>query len=614
MKQKESIIPEEYQLLFDNMISACVYSRIVTDKDNKPINYRVLAVNKAYEKIIGKKADQVVGRLITEIHPDVEKDTLDWIQIYGQVALTGKKWETESYSKVLDKWVKIMAYCPQKGDFVVTFEDITARVKTEQENKKQIIEAKKLNAELKQITDRFNAFMDHIPAFVYIKNENMQHVYGNRELLKFLNRDLKSFIGSRTHELFKGNIANQMEKFDQKVKSELTTLKMEEYSMEREGTVRWYQDVKFPIILPDKSFQLGGIAVDISDHINLRQKLKRALQEVKRLKDQLKAENISLRHEINGKRHFKDIVGKGKEILYVLHRVEQVAPTDTTVLIIGETGVGKERFAQAVHQNSSRKDKPLIRVDCTTLAPNLIESELFGHEKGAFTGAVQRQIGRFELADGATIFLDEIAELPIQVQSKLLRVLQLGEFERLGSTKTIKSDVRIIAATNRDLEEEVKAGRFRKDLYYRLNVFPISIAPLRKRTEDIPLLIEYLLHTFNKRFGKNIDTISNKTMNELKDYSWPGNIRELENVIERAVITSSDKVLKIELSAGETIESEEEGKSLQEVERIHIEKTLKKTGWRVSGPRGAAVRLGMNPETLRSRMRKLGIKKPGIND
>jgi transcriptional regulator with GAF, ATPase, and Fis domain len=382
-----------------------------------------------------------------------------------------------------------------------------------------------------------------MPIMVYIKDENMQHIYGNKKLLQYAKSDLKTFIGTRSKDFFPEDIAIKIENQDQKVKSDRVLVQLEDYIAEHDGTHRWVQDNKFPISLPDGGIQIGGFAIDITALKIIQQKLEISLSEVEQLKDQLQAENISLKEQIQHALHFGEIIGESKEIGYILHRVGQVAATDTTVLIIGETGVGKERFAQAVHKASKRKNKPMIRVDCATLAPNLIESALFGHEKGAFTGAVQKQIGRFELANGATIFLDEIAELPLEVQSKLLRVLQFGEFERLGSPKTIKIDVRIIAATNRDLEKEIKAGRFRQDLFYRLNVFPISIPPLRKRKEDIPLLVQYLLPIYNKRFGKNINTISKVNRIALQEYTWPGNIRELENVIERAAITSTDKIL-----------------------------------------------------------------------
>jgi transcriptional regulator with GAF, ATPase, and Fis domain len=293
----------------------------------------------------------------------------------------------------------------------------------------------------------------------------------------------------------------------------------------------------------------------------------------------------------------------------VLSQAEQVARTDSTVLIQGETGTGKELLARAIHRLSSRKDRPLVTVNCASLPPTLIESELFGREKGAYTGAMTKMIGRFEVADGSTLFLDEVAEIPLELQSKLLRVLEEGSFERLGSTNTLRVNVRIIAATNRDLGEEVKAGRFRKDLYYRLNVFPIAIPPLREHPEDIPLLVWAFVEKAQKRIGKEIEAISKKTMEALQSYSWPGNVRELNNVIEHAMILSKDKSLRVHLPMPGSLETDAT-QDLQDMERRHILAVLEKTGWRLSGDGGAAEVLGLKRTTLHEKMKKLGIKRP----
>jgi transcriptional regulator with GAF, ATPase, and Fis domain len=284
---------------------------------------------------------------------------------------------------------------------------------------------------------------------------------------------------------------------------------------------------------------------------------------------------------------------------------------NATVLLLGETGTGKGVIARAIHNNSARKDRPLITVNCTTLPAALIESELFGRERGAFTGSDSRQIGRFELADGGTIFLDEIGELPLELQGKLLRVIQDGEYERLGSPRTIKTDVRIIAATNRNLEEEIKNGMFREDLYYRLNVFPITMPPLRQRKEDIPLLVNHFVAKFNKKIGKRIETVSKDTMSDLQEYHWPGNVRELESVIERAVIISQGSTLQV-LDRLDTFRTSgeptgQEVKTLVKMEQDLILQSLQKTGWRINGKDGAAGQLGINPSTLRARMRKYSI-------
>lgn len=337
--------------------------------------------------------------------------------------------------------------------------------------------------------------------------------------------------------------------------------------------------------------------------------LQDSFREVKKLKDMIQAENLYLQKEIKLIHGQNRILGRSPAIRRVLQQIEQVAGTNATVLILGETGTGKDLVARSIHDLSGRKNRTLVCVNCAALTPTLIESELFGHEKGAFTGAVARQAGRFEVADGSTIFLDEIGDLPVEIQVKLLRVLQDGRFERLGSSKSIKVDARILSATNRDLAKAVREGRFREDLYYRLHVFPIIVPPLRDRLEDIPLLVEAFVSELSKRLGKNIETVPLNCIKALQNYAWPGNLRELRNVIERAIILADGPILRPqvpippeEVSGG--------GKTLEEVERNHIRQILESTGWRVSGERGAAKILGMNPKTLESRMKKIGILRP----
>jgi transcriptional regulator with GAF, ATPase, and Fis domain len=329
------------------------------------------------------------------------------------------------------------------------------------------------------------------------------------------------------------------------------------------------------------------------------------------LKEQLEAENIYFRRENKMKHQFEHIVGQSDGLKYVLYRAEQVAPMNTTVLVLGETGTGKDLVAAAIHDMSLRKDRPLITVNCAALPGNLIESELFGREKGAFTGADTRQVGRFEVAHDSTLCLDEIGELPLEVQAKLLRVIQHNEFERLGSSHTVKVDVRIIATTNRDLEEEIRKGRFRQDLYYRLNVFPITVPPLRQRKEDIPIMVEAFVERYSRKLGKQIMSIQKETMKELQDYPWPGNVRELESIIERAVILCPGPVLqladKLEISSPQLSSAM---RTLEETERNQILKILSETRWRIEGKDGAAAILGLHPSTLRARINKLGIVRP----
>ncbi|MFH2119991.1 MAG: sigma-54 dependent transcriptional regulator, partial [Pseudomonadota bacterium] len=339
--------------------------------------------------------------------------------------------------------------------------------------------------------------------------------------------------------------------------------------------------------------------------------LRAALSEIKTMKDQLETENIYFRHEIKMRGQFGNIIGQSDGLKYVFYRAEQVAPMNTTILILGETGTGKDLIASAIHEMSPRKERPLITVNCAALPGNLIESELFGREKGAFTGADTRQVGRFEVAHGSTLCLDEIGELPLELQAKLLRVIQHNEFERLGSAQTIKVDVRIVATTNRDLEEEVRKGRFRQDLYYRLNVFPITVPPLRQRKEDIPLMVQAFIERYSRKLGKQIPSIQKETMKALQDYPWPGNVRELESIIERAVILCPGPVLqladKLEISSPPLSSAV---RTLEETERNQILKILSETRWRIEGTDGAAAILGLHPSTLRARMHKLGIVRP----
>jgi formate hydrogenlyase transcriptional activator len=346
-------------------------------------------------------------------------------------------------------------------------------------------------------------------------------------------------------------------------------------------------------------------------------------EEVQRLRDRLAAENTYLREEIRQQHDFREIVGRSSALAQVLARIEVVAPTNSTVLILGETGTGKELIARAIHDRSPRRDRPLVKVNCSAISAGLVESELFGHVKGAFTGALADRAGRFMLAHGGTIFLDEIGELPADTQVRLLRVLQEREFEPVGSSTTRKVDVRVIAATNRNLERAVAEGRFRADLYYRLNVLPITVPPLRERREDIPVLVHAFVDRFSRDLGRRIDRVSEATMQRLTAYEWPGNVRELQNVVERAVVLADGPVLEIgpevplralqpqaPAAAAPAAENGDQALGLQEVTRRHMVAVLKQTSWVIEGPRGAARLLGLNPSTLHSRMKKLGIRRP----
>ena len=360
-----------------------------------------------------------------------------------------------------------------------------------------------------------------------------------------------------------------------------------------------------------RSFQLAAeIFANAIVRKQTEEGLRQATAEIRNLRDQLQRENLYLREEIKLEHYHGEIVGNSEAIRRVLKQAEQVGPTDSSVLLLGETGTGKELLARSLHDLSRRRTRPMVKVNCAALPASLVESELFGREKGAYTGALTREIGRFELANESTLFLDEIGELPLELQAKLLRVLQEGEFERLGSPRTIRVNVRIVAATSRDLRVAVKEGRFREDLFYRLSVFPIQVPPLRDRKEDIPALAWHFIRELGTRMGRNIESVRSSTMEALQRYSWPGNIRELRNIIERSLIIFPGEVFQAELPIGdEGVRSQNARNTLHEVEREHILMILNGTGWRVRGKNGAAEILGLKASTLESRMKKLNLSR-----
>jgi PAS domain S-box-containing protein len=401
-----------------------------------------------------------------------------------------------------------------------------------------------------------------------------------------------------------------------------------EHRIIADGRVKWiYEKADIDYNNVGEPIRAIGVAKDITNKKKIEAEKNNALKEIKRLKELLEEENLYLKKEMEeGLFNPKTIIGESDAIKYVLFMVQQVASTGSTVLILGETGTGKGRIANLLHQSSQRKDKPFVVVNCAALPGNLIESELFGREKGAFTGAETKQMGRFELANKGTLFLDEIGELPLELQPKLLRVIEEGKFERLGSPHTVEVDVRIIASTNRNLEEEIRNGNFREDLFYRLNIFPISIPPLRRRKEDIPLLARYFMEKNNKRLKKNFTEVSEEMIRSLMDQAWPGNVRELIGVVERAMIVCKGPKLrfvesiqldqKISENDSDHENSKKEiqiKKNLADVERDHIINILEKTYWRIEGANGAAKILELNPSTLRARIKKLGIKRPDVS-
>ncbi len=448
--------------------------------------------------------------------------------------------------------------------------------------------------------------MDSMPGLAYIFDKDKKLVAWNKRG--------EEILGYSTEELHAGKNPEFAQESDREKLRAAFIETLVKGAGSLEFTIVTKSGKKIPVLTRARSCEIEGevyvigLAIDISDLVSAREKINEQMKEISRLNELLKAENVYLKDQLDITSERKEFIGISQPFKYVLFKIQQVAPTDASVLIEGETGTGKDLVAKAIHKGSKRSNKPFIKVNCASIPENLIESELFGHEKGAFTGAVEKRIGRFELANGGTIFLDEIGELPLNLQPKLLNILQLGEFERIGSSKTIKTDVRIIAATNKVLKSEIYKGRFRNDLYYRLNVFPISVAPLRERKSDILPLAENFVKIYSEKFNKQVNTISKKSLNLLLDYSWPGNIRELENVIERAVITSESNELNLESLITSDI-SADNFSTLEELEKNHIIQALEKTSWKISGTGGAAAILNINPETLRSKMRKLGIKR-----
>jgi PAS domain S-box-containing protein len=482
-----------------------------------------------------------------------------------------------------------------------------------------ITERKLAQQALQESEARFRNMADTAPVMIWVSGTDKGCTYANQQWLDFTGRSMEQELGyGWTSGVHPSDYDGCLKMYEAAFNSH-EPFRMEFRLCRADGAYRWVFASGTPRLSPGGKF-LGyiGTCLDITDRkeseaalVFAHEALENAYAEVNRLKTQLQEENIYLQEEIKLQQNFGEIVGASDALKYVLFKIEQVAPTDSTVLITGETGTGKELVARAIHIASTRRDRPMVKVNCAALSASLIESELFGHEKGAFTGALARKIGRFELAEKGTIFLDEIGELPLELQVKLLRVIQEGEFERLGSSKTVKVDVRIIAATNRNLKDQVNRGLFREDLWYRLNVFPITVPPLRQRRDDIPMLIEHFGKTFARKLGKEINSIAPATINALRNYSWPGNVRELANVIERAVINAHGPVLRVheQLRPVNGEASQEVNRSLEEVERDYIIRVLEDRGWRIEGPHGAAHVLGMNPSTLRTRMGKLGISK-----
>ena len=531
------------------------------------------------------------------------------IESYLGIALVTRDGRTLGHLCVLDE--AALANDPQR---LTIFRLFAARAVAE-------LERLRLERELRESEERFADLFDEAPIAYVNEDLDSRFIRANRRAQEILGITPDEVIGTvgksfapptedaqtRMHDAF--------ESIGKGINTSGVVLELRRKDNGAPIFIQWWSK-------PDRSgTYTRTMFIDITDQVLLE-----------RERGKLKAQNTYLQEELKSVHNFEEIIGASAGLIKVLEKVQRVAPTSATVLITGESGTGKELIARAIHSASDRADKPFIKLNCAALPASLVESELFGHERGAFSGAIQRRIGRFELAHAGTIFLDEIGEVPMDVQVKLLRVLQEREFERIGSNQTIKADVRVIAATNRDLQKSVREGDFRADLYYRLNVFPVELPPLRERQEDIPLLAQFFVQKYAPRVGRRVEGIDSEAMRRLVEYSWPGNIRELENIVERALILNSAPMLHIDadvlpkttlatanqqaaVAASANTGSAEVGaragsvstNDLDSIQRDHILTILRETNWVIEGSRGAASRLGLKPATMRHRMRKLSI-------
>lgn len=563
-------------------------------------------LNEAACKFSGFDHDEIIGKKTYDFHPDENETTWreQWETLKKLRRQSFEKWQPHKDGKYLR--VKVTQN-------LIEFEGESYTVSLIEDKTREY----DMSEQIKENERRLSTLMSNLPGMAYrCKNDA-------KWTMEFVSQGCINLTGYNPTELLENNrIAYNdilMKEDRPRVKKEVEKQIEKEQSFEikyriqtKDKKIRWVWERGSGI--KDKNGHitaLEGFITDITKMKEAEQQLVEKEQAVRKLKNRLEEETVYLREEIKLNSNFEEIISKSEAFRKVLKQVEQVAATESTVLIQGETGTGKELIARALHNNSNRSKRSLVTVNCAAIPSEMIESELFGHEKGAFTGAYTKKIGRFELAHQGTLFLDEIGELPQNLQTKLLRVLQEGEFQRLGNPNTIKIDARVIAATNRNLQKAIRNGDFREDLYYRLNVFPIEVPPLRERKEDIPLLVRHFINKYSAKTGKQIKETSQKVMKQLIEYNWPGNIRELENIIERAVIICDGN----RITMGSWIPENHTGEdktllTLEENERQHIIRALKTTNWRISGEKGAAKLLGMKRTTLQARMKKLGIERP----
>lgn len=567
---------------------------------------RIIMLNAAMEKMLGYQEQELLGQRTVVLY----SNTTD----FSELSETRANLNQEELDKPF-----IVNFKKKDGSVVAA--EITSSIVKGRDGEKNfylnllrdITERTNLETRLRQLEYKYRTVADFAYDWECWRLTDGSFKYVSPSCERISGYTAKQFMSYP--QLFRDIIVPEdRDIWDRYVENSVVNMKQEELEfriLRNDGTIRWIEHVCQPVI--GETNELLGYRTsnrDITKRKLNENELRQALFKIKEYQKQLEAESVYLREEMKLSINHDDIIGSSNAIKYVFFKIEQIASTDTSVLLLGETGTGKELFARAIHNTSPRKDRPLIRINCATLPTNLIESELFGHERGAFTSAHDRQIGRFELADNATIFLDEIGELPLELQSKLLRVLQEGEFERLGGAETIKVDVRVIAATNRDLEEDVKNGLFRKDLWYRLNVFPITAPPLRERKEDIAQLVRYFTDRFSHKQRKNISLIPTSVMENLENYYWPGNVRELENVIERAVInTSGTKLNVVDELQSQPGQLTKNFQPLEKMERDYITEVLETTNWKVSGKNSAAEILGLKRSTLRAKIEKYNIVK-----
>jgi PAS domain S-box-containing protein len=590
----------QYRSLYDSIDEGFCTIEMLFDGDGKPVDYLFLEVNPSFEKQTG--IQNARGRRMREIAPLHEEH---WFEIYGRIALTGEPARFENLAAQLHRWYDVYAFRvgePQERKVAILFNDITERKQAEKA--------------LRASEERFRLLVEGAKDYaIYMLDPEGRVVTWNNGAERIKGYRPEEIIGQSISRFYEpGDILQS--KHEQVLKMATATDRCEDEGWRvRKSGARFWANVVVNAMRDETGELQGFVTVtrDMTEQHEARVALERTYQEVKALKDNLAHEKRYLESEIRSEQGFEEIIGQSQSLRAVLRQIEKVAPTNTTVLIQGETGTGKELIARAIHNLSKRREKTFVKLNCAAIPTGLLESELFGHEKGAFTGAVMQKLGRFELAHQGTIFLDEVGEIPLELQVKLLRVLQEQEFERLGSTRTQRVDIRVLAATNRDLAQMVAEKQFRSDLYYRLNVFPIHVPPLRERGEDIPPLLHAFTAKYSRQLNKPLLHIPDVTMKALCRYSWPGNIRELENIVERCVILSSGETLQLD---GSQLELRSDSKAplhattLEEAERNHIHRTLIECRWVIGGPSGCAAKLGMKRTSLQYKMQKLGITRP----